>query len=119
MKKKLEMVFHFARGTIVTVLAATSDKCLAPRGPLNPMQPCVAKDFLQSRCSRKSLGRRREKEEVMWKPLKAARAVAGFTGMLTMTGHDCVVVAPSLSPRRPGERIKTDAELSRAAQTIT
>ena len=55
----------------------------------------------------------------MWKPLKAARAVAGFTGMLTMTGHDCVVVAPSLSPRRPGERIKTDAELSRAAQTIT
>jgi transposase len=23
-------------------------------------------------------------------------------------GHDCVVVAPSLIPRKPGERIKTD-----------
>ena len=27
---------------------------------------------------------------------------------LTGTGHDCAVVAPSLIPRKPGERIKTD-----------
>lgn len=27
---------------------------------------------------------------------------------LTVLGHDCVVVAPSLVPRKPGERIKTD-----------
>ena len=24
------------------------------------------------------------------------------------TGHDCVVVAPSLIPKKPGERVKTD-----------
>src|SRR6476646_3901361 len=27
---------------------------------------------------------------------------------LTVLGHDCIVVAPSLIPRRPGDRIKTD-----------
>src|SRR5437764_4042185 len=27
---------------------------------------------------------------------------------LTASQHDCIVVAPSLIPRRPGERIKTD-----------
>jgi transposase len=27
---------------------------------------------------------------------------------LTASGHDCIVVAPSLIPRKPGERIKTD-----------
>jgi transposase len=27
---------------------------------------------------------------------------------LTAAGHGCVVVAPSLIPRKPGERIKTD-----------
>jgi len=27
---------------------------------------------------------------------------------LTGLGHDCVVVAPSLIPRRPGDRVKTD-----------
>ena len=28
---------------------------------------------------------------------------------LAAAGHDCVVVAPSLIPRKPGDRIKTDA----------
>ena len=32
---------------------------------------------------------------------------------LTGEGHDCVVVAPSLVPRRPGERIKNDRRDSR------
>src|SRR3954453_6547498 len=32
----------------------------------------------------------------------------GIQRQLTLAGHDCVVVAPSLIPRRPGERIKTD-----------
>ena len=32
----------------------------------------------------------------------------GLYRQLTMMGYDCSVVAPSLSPRRPGERIKTD-----------
>jgi transposase len=32
----------------------------------------------------------------------------GIQRQLTQAGHECVVVAPSLIPRRPGERIKTD-----------
>src|SRR4051812_28670259 len=32
----------------------------------------------------------------------------GIQRQLSAAGHDCVVVAPSLIPRRPGERIKTD-----------
>lgn len=32
----------------------------------------------------------------------------GIQRQLAAAGHDCVVVAPSLIPRRPGERIKTD-----------
>jgi len=32
----------------------------------------------------------------------------GAQRLLTAAGHDCVVVAPSLIPRRPGDRIKTD-----------
>jgi transposase len=32
----------------------------------------------------------------------------GIHRQLTATGHDCVVVAPSLIPRKPGDRIKTD-----------
>ena len=27
---------------------------------------------------------------------------------ITETGHDCHVVAPSLIPRKPGDRVKTD-----------
>jgi transposase len=32
----------------------------------------------------------------------------GIQRQLTVSEHDCIVVAPSLIPRRPGERIKTD-----------
>ncbi len=32
----------------------------------------------------------------------------GIQRQLTTAGHECVVVAPSLIPRRPGDRIKTD-----------
>ena len=32
----------------------------------------------------------------------------GIQRQLTASKHDCIVVAPSLLPRRPGERIKTD-----------
>src|SRR5260370_3131735 len=32
----------------------------------------------------------------------------GIQRQLSATGHDCVVVAPSLIPKRPGDRIKTD-----------
>src|SRR5713226_9681267 len=32
----------------------------------------------------------------------------GIQRQLTGEGHGCVVVAPSLIPRKPGERIKTD-----------
>ncbi len=42
---------------------------------------------------------------------------------LAALGHECVVVAPSLIPRRPGERVKTDrrdalglAKLDRAGE---
>ena len=32
----------------------------------------------------------------------------GIQRQLSVAGHDCVVVAPSLIPRKPGDRIKTD-----------
>ena len=32
----------------------------------------------------------------------------GIQRQLTLAGHGCVVVAPSLIPRKPGDRIKTD-----------
>jgi transposase len=32
----------------------------------------------------------------------------GIQRQLTVLEHDCIVVAPSLIPRRPGDRIKTD-----------
>src|SRR3954463_3708506 len=32
----------------------------------------------------------------------------GIQRQLTTAGHECIVVAPSLIPRKPGERIKTD-----------
>src|SRR5258705_9424488 len=32
----------------------------------------------------------------------------GIQRQLTEAGHSCVVVAPSLIPRKPGDRIKTD-----------
>ena len=32
----------------------------------------------------------------------------GIQRQLTAAGHGCVVVAPSLIPRKPGDRIKTD-----------
>ena len=32
----------------------------------------------------------------------------GIQRHLSARGHDCVVVAPSLTPKRPGERVKTD-----------
>lgn len=47
----------------------------------------------------------------------------GLQRRLTALGYDCEVIAPSLIPRRPGDRIKTDrrdcvrlAELSRAGE---
>lgn len=50
----------------------------------------------------------------------------GIQRWLTAAGHDCVVVAPSLIPRRPGDRIKTDrrdanslAKLHRAGELTT
>jgi transposase len=32
----------------------------------------------------------------------------GIQRQLSEVGHECVVVAPSLIPRKPGERVKTD-----------
>ena len=32
----------------------------------------------------------------------------GLYRQLTLLGHECVVVAPSLIPTRPGDRVKTD-----------
>ncbi len=50
----------------------------------------------------------------------------GIQRQLTVAGHECVVVAPSLIPRRPGDRIKTDrrdainlAKLHRAGELTT
>ena len=32
----------------------------------------------------------------------------GLHRLITGLGHDCTVVAPSLVPRKPGDRVKTD-----------
>ena len=44
----------------------------------------------------------------------------GIQRQLSEAGHECVVVAPSLIPRKPGDRIKTDRrdadQLGQAAQ---
>ena len=40
--------------------------------------------------------------------MKRARAATAFTERFSETGHDCQVVAPSLIPRKPGDRVKTD-----------
>src|SRR3954454_19878800 len=39
---------------------------------------------------------------------EAAPCGYGIQRQLAASGHGCVVVAPSLIPRRPGDRIKTD-----------
>ena len=38
----------------------------------------------------------------------------GLYRQITESGHDCTVVAPSLIPRRPGDRVKTDRRDSEA-----
>lgn len=38
----------------------------------------------------------------------------GIYRQITQSGHDCQVVAPSLIPRRPGDRVKTDRRDSEA-----
>jgi|SRR6516165_7088454 len=40
--------------------------------------------------------------------MRQDRAVTASNASCRRGGHDCVVVAPSLIPKRPGERIKTD-----------
>jgi transposase len=35
----------------------------------------------------------------------------GIQRQLTAAGYECVVVAPSLIPRKPGEQIKTDRRM--------
>ena len=37
---------------------------------------------------------------------------------MTLAGHDCVVVAPSLIPRKPGDRIKTARHSQRDATNL-
>ena len=39
---------------------------------------------------------------------EAGPTVYGLHRQITALGHECVVVAPSLIPRRPGERVKTN-----------
>src|SRR5258708_2559174 len=50
----------------------------------------------------------------------------GIQRQLSAAGHDCVVVAPSLIPKRPGDRVKTDrrdaanlAKLHRAGEVTS
>ena len=44
----------------------------------------------------------------LWFCYEAGPCGYGIQRQLTGMGHDCAVVAPSLIPRKPGERIKTD-----------
>jgi transposase len=44
----------------------------------------------------------------LWFCYEAGPCGYGIQRQLTAAGHECVVVAPSLIPRKPGERIKTD-----------
>jgi transposase len=40
--------------------------------------------------------------------MRRGRAVTAFQRQLSALGHECIVVAPSLIPRRTGDRVKTD-----------
>jgi hypothetical protein len=45
--------------------------------------------------------------------LKRVRPGMGCTVSSRLWGHDCMVVAPALIPKRPGERVKTNRRRSR------
>jgi transposase len=53
--------------------------------------------------------------------MRQDRAVTASNAQLSASGHDCVVVAPSLIPKRAGDRVKTDrrdaASLARLHRT--
>ena len=48
------------------------------------------------------------REENCGSVMRPDHAVTAFSDNFTGAGHECAVVAPSLIPRKPGERIKTD-----------
>ena len=54
------------------------------------------------------IGRLTRNGHQLWFCYEAGPCGYGIQRQLTAAGQDCVVVAPSLIPRKPGERIKTD-----------
>jgi hypothetical protein len=73
---------------------------------------------VKARATKPSRGR-----SAVWFCYEAGPCGHGVQRQLTLAGHDCVVVAPSLIPREPGDRVKTDrrdainlAKLDRAGE---
>lgn len=92
------------QGAIVVAVAAAEEGAAEVYGTIPNTDPAVAK-----------LVRRLEKK---WKTLafcyEAGPCGYAIYRLLRSMGLDCMVVAPSLIPRKPGERIKTDRRDARS-----
>ena len=86
--------------TIVVAVARAGREAPESRGEIANKPQAVAK--LVDRLNREFTG------EVLLFCYEAGPCGYGLYRQLLALGHDCQVVAPSLIPRKPGERIKTD-----------
>jgi transposase len=86
--------------TIAVAVAPAGREAPASRGEIANKPKAVAK--LAERLSREFAG-----EVLLW-CYEAGPCGYGVYRHLLALGHDCEVVAPSLIPKKPGERIKTD-----------
>jgi transposase len=86
--------------TIAVAVARAGRAAPEPRGEIVNKPKAVAK--LVERLNREFAG------EVLLFCYEAGPCGYGLYRQLLALGHDCQVVAPSLIPKKPGERIKTD-----------
>ena len=86
--------------TIVVAVARAGREAPESRGEIANKPQAVAK--LVDRLNREFTG------EVLLFCYEAGPCGYGLYRQLLALGHDCQVVAPSLIPKKPGERIKTD-----------
>lgn len=77
---------------------------LGPYGS-EAVEGCIASD---PTAVRRMVGRLERRREVLHFAYEAGPCGYGLYRQLRQMGHRCDVVAPSLIPRRPGDRVKTD-----------
>lgn len=112
MNKSITVVgFDVHKATIAVAVAAGSGRPALPAGTI-PHTPAAVAQLL------KRLGKDGERLHVCY---EAGPFGYGLHRQITALGHRCDIIAPSLIPKKPGERIKTDrrdakklAELMRA-----